>query len=142
MGISGLLFFYRERLREQAVEEVLAGFGIAVAVALLFAVTVASQSIASSAEEVNRALIGSATLQLRSRGPEGLPESMLGRVEALKRVKHAAPLLEESATILARSGASVPVNVAGAVISVASLDGLIHSQPIATLEIGGMGLSR
>jgi putative ABC transport system permease protein len=142
MGISGLLFFYRERLREQAVEEVLAGFGIAVAVALLFAVTVASQSIASSAEEVNRALIGSATLQLRSRGPEGLPESMLGRVEALKGVKHAAPLLEESATILARSGASVPVNVAGADISVAALDGLIHTLPIATLESGGMGLSR
>jgi putative ABC transport system permease protein len=142
MGISGLLFFYRERLRQQAVEELLAGFGIAVAVALLFAVTVASQSIASSAEEVNRALIGSATLQLRSRGPEGLPESLLGRVEALKGVKHAAPLLEESATILARSGASVPVNVAGADISVAALDGLIHTLPIATLESGGMGLSR
>jgi putative ABC transport system permease protein len=142
MGISGLLFFYRERLREQAVEELLAGFGIAVAVALLFAVTVASQSIANSAEEVNRALIGPATLQLRSRGPGGLPESLLGRVEALKGVEHAAPLLEENATIIARNGASVPVDVAGADISVAALDGLIHTLPIATLESGGMGLSR
>lgn len=142
MGISGLLFFYRDRLREQAVEELLAGFGIAVAVALLFAVTVASQSVGSSAEEVNRALIGPATLQLRSRGPEGLPESLLGRVEALKGVEHAAPLLEENATMVARDGSSVLVNVAGADISVAALDGLIHTLPIATLESGGMGLSR
>lgn len=142
MGISGLLFFYRDRLREQAVEELLAGFGIAVAVALLFAVTVASQSIASSAEEVNRALIGPANLQLRSRGPEGLPESLLARVEALKGVKHAAPLLEANATIVAGNGASVPVNLAGADVSVAVLDGLIHTLPIGTLESGGIGLSR
>ncbi|HTW40732.1 MAG TPA: FtsX-like permease family protein [Solirubrobacteraceae bacterium] len=142
MGISGLLFFYRERLRQQAVEELLAGFGIAVAVALLFAVTVASQSVASSAEEVNRALVGPANLQLRARGPEGLSEALLGRVEALKGVAHAAPLLEENATIRAGSGASVSVNLAGADVSVAALDGLIHTLPIATLEGGGVGLSR
>ena len=142
MGISGLLFFYRDRLRQQAVEELLAGFGIAVAVALLFAVTVASQSIASSAEEVNRALIGPSDLQLRSRGPEGLPESLLGRVEALKGVGHSAPLLEENATIVAGNGASVPVNLAGADVSIAALDGLIHTLPIATLQSGGIGLSR
>jgi putative ABC transport system permease protein len=142
MGISGLLFFYRDRLRQQRVEELLAGFGIAVAVALVFAVTVASESIASSAEEVNRALIGPADLQLRSRGPEGLSESLLGRVEALKGVEHAAPLLEENATIIAGSGASVPVNLAGADVSVAALDGLIRTLPIATLQSGGMGLSR
>lgn len=142
MGISGLLFFYRDRLREQAVEELFAGFGIAVAVALLFAVTVASQSIGGSAEEVNRALIGPATLQLRSRGPEGLPESLLGRVEAIKGVEHTAPVLEESATILAGSGASVPVNLAGADVSLAALDGLVHTLPIATLQSGGVGLSR
>jgi putative ABC transport system permease protein len=142
MSLSGLRFFYRERLRQQAIQELFAGLGIAVAVALLFAVTVASQSVTSSAEEVNRALIGPANLQLRARGPEGLPEGMLGRVESLEGVQHAAPLLEQTATIVARSGASVAVNLAGTEISLAVLDGLVHTLPIATLERGGIGLSK
>ncbi|HSZ04853.1 MAG TPA: FtsX-like permease family protein [Solirubrobacteraceae bacterium] len=142
MGLPGLLFFYRERLREQRVEELFAGLGIAVAVALLFAVTVASQSIASSAEEVNRTLVGPATLQLRARGPEGLAEHMLGRVEDLKGVRHAAPLLEEDATIVAHGGASVPVTLAGTDVSLAVLDGLVHTLPISTLSSEGIGLSK
>lgn len=142
MSLSGLRFFYRERLRQQAIPELLAGLGIAVAVALLFAVTVASQSITSSAEEVNRALIGPANLQIRARGPEGLDEGVLGRVENLKGVQHAAPLLEQTATIVAPTGASATVNLAGTVISLAVLDGLVHTLPIATLEKGGLGLSK
>jgi putative ABC transport system permease protein len=141
MSFSALRFFYRERLRQQAVQELFAGLGIAVAVALLFAVTVASQSVTSSAEEVNRALIGPADLQLRARGAEGLDESMLARVEGLKGVEHAAPLLEQIATIKGQNGVSVNVNLAGAVVSLATLDGLIHTLPIATLEKGGIGLS-
>ncbi len=140
MSFSALRFFYRERLRQQAVQELFAGLGIAVAVALLFAVTVASQSVTSSAERVNRALIGPADLQLRARGAEGLDEGMLGRVERLRGVKLAAPLLEEIATIKAQDGASVTVNLAGAVVSLAVLDGLVHTLPIATLEKGGLGL--
>jgi putative ABC transport system permease protein len=142
MSLSGLRFFYRERLRHQAIQELFAGLGIAVAVALVFAVTVASHSVTSSAEEVNRALIGPANLQLRSRGPEGLPEGMLSRVESLEGVQHAAPLLEQTATIVARSGASVAVNLAGTEISLAVLDGLVHTLPIATLEKGGIGLTK
>jgi putative ABC transport system permease protein len=142
MSLSGLRFFYRERLRQQAIQELFAGLGIAVAVALLFAVTVASQSVTSSAEEVNRALIGPANLQLRSRGPEGLAEGLLSRVESLKGVQHAAPLLEQTATIVAPSGASVAVNLAGTEISLAVLDGLVHTLPIATLEKGGIGLTK
>lgn len=142
MSLSGLRFFYRQRLRHQAIQELFAGLGIAVAVALVFAVTVASQSVTSSAEEVNRALIGPANLQLRARGPEGLAEGMLARVESLEGVKHAAPLLEQTATIVARSGASVAVNLAGTEISLAVLDGLVHTLPIATLEKGGIGLTR
>jgi putative ABC transport system permease protein len=141
MRLSGLLFFYRDRLRYQRTEELFAGAGIAVAVALLFAVTVASQSVGSSAEEVNRALVGPSTLQLRARGPEGLAEDMLGRVEALEGVEHAAPILEEDATIVAADGAHVSVNLAGTDISLAVLDGLVHTLPIATLEKGGIGLS-
>ena len=142
MSLSGQRFFYRQRLRHQAIQELFAGLGIAVAVALVFAVTVASQSVTSSAEEVNRALIGPANLQLRSRGPEGFAEGMLSRVESLDGVQHAAPLLEQTATIVAPSGASVAVNVAGTEISLAVLDGLVHTLPIATLEKGGIGLTK
>src|ERR1700729_3399216 len=104
MRLPGLLFFYRQRLSEQAVPELFAGLGIMVAVALVFAVTVASQSVANSAGEVNRALVGPASLQLRARGPEGIDEHMLDRVEALRGVAHAAPLLEQTATIVAANG--------------------------------------
>lgn len=142
MRLPGLLFFYRQRLSEQAVPELFAGLGIAVAVALVFAVTVASQSITNSASEVNRALVGPASLQMRARGPEGIDEHMLDRVEALKGVAHAAPLLEQTATIVAANGASVSVNLAGTDISLAVLDGLVHTLPIATLEKGGIGLSK
>jgi putative ABC transport system permease protein len=141
MGFSGLLFFYRERLRQQGVEELFAAFGIAIAVALLFAVTVASGSVGSSAKEVNRALVGPATLQLRARGPEGLAESLLGRVEGLDGVQHAAPLLEEDATLAAGDGATVPINLAGTDVSLAVLDGLVHTLPISTLSREGIGLS-
>ena len=141
MGFSGLVFFYRERLRQQRVQELFAGLGIAVAVALLFAVTVASESVTSSAEEVNRALVGPASLQLRSRGPDGFDQSMLARVARLKGVQQTAPLLEETATIISK-GRSATVNLAGANIDLAVLDGLVHTLPIATLETGGIGLSK
>lgn len=83
MRLSGLIFFYRQRLGEQTVPELFAGLGIAVAVALVFAVTVASQSIIDSADEVNRALVGPASLQLRARSQEGIEEHILDRVETL-----------------------------------------------------------
>ena len=134
MGLSGLRFFYRERLRHQAIEELFAGLGIAVAVALLFAVTVASQSITSSAEEVNRALIGPANLQLRSRGPEGLPEGMLGRVESSRGRAARRSASGTDRDDRAGSGASVAVNLAGTDVSLAVLDGLVHTLPIATLQ--------
>src|SRR5690242_18766972 len=67
---------------------------------------------------------------------------MLGRVESLPGIKRAAPLLEQTATIATSGGATVTVNLAGAPISLAVLDGLVHTLPIATLENGGMGLSR
>jgi putative ABC transport system permease protein len=142
MGVSGLLFFYRERLRDQAVEELFAGVGIAAAVALLFAVTVASRSIAGSAEKVNKALVGPATLQLRARGSEGLSENLLARVDALAGVERAAPLLEENATLVSHGGAGVPVSLAGTNVSLATLDGLLHTLPLATLSNGGLGISR
>jgi putative ABC transport system permease protein len=89
-----LLYFYRRRLRVHAIQELLAGIGIAIAVALVFAALVAEGSIAGSAREVVHAVVGPADLQLRARGGQGFDERVLQRVEHIAGVKQAAPFLE------------------------------------------------
>ena len=137
-----LLYIYRRRLRVHAVQELLAGLGVAVAVALVFATLVASGSVAGSAEQVVHTVIGPATLQLRARGPEGFSEAMLARVERLPGVKQAAPLLDETATVSVPGGRRLIVYIAGTDVSLATLNGLAHTLPIAVLSAGGIGLSR
>lgn len=136
-----LLYLYRRRLRVHAVQELLAALGVAVAVALVFATIVAAGSIAGSAGEVLRTVAGPATLQLNARGGEGLGEGLLERVERLPGVRQAAPLLQQTATIVSPGGRSVTVDLAGADTSLVVLDGLAHTLPTATLTRGGIGLS-
>jgi putative ABC transport system permease protein len=141
MGPAMLLYLYRRRLRVHAVQELLAGVGVAIAVALVLATTIASQSIAGSAGEVVHTVIGPASLQLRARDSDGFQESLLTRVEHLPGVAQAAPILEQTATIRAVNGRQVTVDLAGADTSLVVLDGLAHTLPIATLSPGGLGLS-
>jgi putative ABC transport system permease protein len=169
MSPRALVYFYRRRLRVHAVQELLAGAGVAVSVALVFATIVASASIAGSAAEVVRTVIGPAQLQLTARGPSGMPEALVARVRHLPGVAQAAPLLEQTATVIAPTaeGASpapagaqtratardasptpgagsraVTVDLAGADTSLVILDGLAHTLPTKTLSAGGIGLSR
>jgi putative ABC transport system permease protein len=142
MRLGGLVYFYRRRLRAHALQELLAGIGIAVAVALVFAASVAESSITGSAREVVRAVVGPANLQLRARGNVGFDERTLARVERIGGVKQVAPLLEAQATVLARNGRTTTIDLAGTDVSLAVLDGLAHTLPIATLSPGGIGLSR
>ncbi len=137
-----LLYIYRRRLRAHGVAELLAGAGIAVAVALVLAATVAEGSIAGSTRQVVHAVVGQASLQLRTQNGEGFDEAMLARVEAIPGVKQAAPLLEQPATLLAASGRRVTVDLAGTDVSLAVLDGLAHTLPLNALSPGGIGLSR
>ncbi len=137
-----LFYFYRRRLRVHAVQELLAGIGIAVAVALVFATLIAEGSIAGSASEAVHAVVGPASLQLRARDGDGFDERLLTRVQRLSGVKQAAPLLEQSATVRTAGGRSTPVDLAGTDVSLAVLNGLAHTLPIAALSPGGIGLSR
>lgn len=137
-----LLYIYRRRLRAHGVAELLAGVGIAVAVALVLAATVAEGSIAGSTRQVVHAVVGQASLQLRARDSEGFDERMLARVEGIPGVKQAAPLLEQTATVLAANGRRVTVDLAGTDVSLAVLDGLAHTLPLNALSPGGIGLSR
>jgi putative ABC transport system permease protein len=141
MGPYALAYLYRNRLRVHAAQELLAGLGVAVAVALVSATLIANASIAGSAGEVVHTVIGPANLQVRSQGPEGFSESLLGRVERLPGVQQAAPLLEETATLLSPSGRRVAVYLAGADLSLATLDGLAHTIPRQSLSADGISLS-
>jgi putative ABC transport system permease protein len=141
MGPYALAYLYRNRLRAHAAQELLAGLGVAVAVALVSATLIANGSIAGSASEVVRKVIGPASLQVRTRGPEGFSESLLARVERLPGVRQAAPLLEETATLVGPSGRRVAVYLAGADLSLATLDGLAHTIPRQSLSANGISLA-
>jgi putative ABC transport system permease protein len=142
LGVRTLMYFYRRRLRVHAVQELLAGVGIAVGVALVFAVMVANSSITSSAQAVVNTVIGPADLQLHARGPDGFDERILTHVEHMPGVEQAAPLLEQTATVVGPHGHRVTVNIAGTDIGLAVLDGLAHTLPLGALSPGGIGLSQ
>jgi putative ABC transport system permease protein len=137
-----LLYLYRARLRVNAAQELMAAIGVAVAVALLFSTLVASASISSSSDEVVRAVIGPANLQVRSRSSDGFDEGLLRTIKRLPGVAQAAPLLEQTATISREGARSVTVDVAGTDPTLAILNGLAHKLPIAALTSGTIGLSR
>ncbi|HEY5343381.1 MAG TPA: FtsX-like permease family protein [Solirubrobacteraceae bacterium] len=142
MGPYALVFLYRRWLRVHAAQECFAGIGIAIAVALVFAATVAQSSIAGSSGEVVRAVTGPASLQLRARTGQGFDERLLVRVEHLPGVKRAAPLLEQTATIRAANGRHTTIDLAGTDASLAVLDGLGETLPLAALRPGTIGLSQ
>ncbi|HEX4436652.1 MAG TPA: FtsX-like permease family protein [Solirubrobacteraceae bacterium] len=125
-----------------AAQECFAGLGIAIAVALVFAATVAESSISGSSSEVVRAVTGPASLQLRARSGQGFDEHLLKRVERLPGVKQAAPLLEQTATVSAPSGRRTTIDLAGTDTSLAVLDGLGETLPLAALRPGTIGLSK
>ncbi len=139
---AALLYLYRRRLRVHRVQEMLAGLGVAIAVALVFAAMVANGSVAGSAGEVVHAVIGPADLQLRARDSAGLDEHLVARVAHLPGVRQAAPLLEQTATLRSASGRHTTVDLAGADLRFAVLNGLAHTLPIAAFAPGGIGLSR
>ncbi len=141
MSPYALLWLYRRRLRVHGIQELLAGVGVAVAVALIFSTMVAAESIAGSAAEVVRAVTGPASLQMHARGSEGISQALLARTERLPGVRQAAALLEETATVIGPGGRAATVELAGADTSLVVLDGLAHTIPRATLSAGGLGLS-
>jgi putative ABC transport system permease protein len=138
---GALVYFYRRRLRAHATQELLAAVGVAVAVALVLAATVAQSSITGATRQVVRAVIGPANLQLRARDPTGFPESTLAQVEHLDGVAQAAPLLERTVRMIGPGGRSASVYLAGTDVSLAVLNGLGRSLPLDALRPGVIGLS-
>jgi putative ABC transport system permease protein len=142
MRPSALLFMYRRRLKAHLAQELFAGAGIAIAVALVFAAILAEGSISSSAGRVVHTVIGPADLQLRARGSGGFSEATNARVKRLHGVRQAAPLLEETASVTSASGRQISVEVAGTDLRLAVLDGLAETLPIGSLSTNGIALSQ
>jgi putative ABC transport system permease protein len=137
-----LVQLYRRRLRVHAAQELFAAVGVAIAVALVFAATVAESSIAGSSAQVVRTVAGPASLQLRSRGDLGFDGHAIDYVEHLPGVEQAAPILEQTATVRAPGGRLTSIDLAGTDASLGVLDGLGETLPLAALTPGTIGLTR
>jgi len=121
--VQTLLYFYGRRLRTHPIQELLAGLGIAIGVALAFAVLVANGSVASSANEIVRAVVGRADLQLQARDAHGFDAHVLDEAARVPGVRAAAPLLEQRAVLRGPNGRDVAVNLGSLDPRLAALSG-------------------
>lgn len=139
--LTMLLFLYRRRLRAHPIQELLAGAGIAVGVALVFGVLLANSSLTSSAQQLVRGLTGSARLQLVARSQAGFPEALTAKVRALPGVQVAAPVLRQNMVVIGPRGREA-IQLIGVSPSLASLGGVAQQQlgNGAVLLSGGIGL--
>ncbi len=139
MRLSALLYFYGRRLRTRPVQELLAGLGITIGVALVFAVQVANSSITGASNQIVRGIAGTASLQLRSRDANGFDAQLIDRVRRLPGVLTSAPILDQSATVIGPNGKRVAVYLAGAAPSLLALEGSI-TQSIALHNLSSSGI--
>jgi putative ABC transport system permease protein len=140
MPLSALIYFYGRRLRTHPVQEALAGLGIAVGVALVFAVQIANSSVTSGSSQIVKSIAGSAKLQLRARSSSGFDERMADRVRALPGVQAASPVLDVTATVVGPSGRQVTVQLASADVSLVAIDRLARGIRPDRLEPNGVVL--
>lgn len=104
MRTRNLLLLSLQRARARPLQELLALLGIAVGVALAYAVLVANGSVAASIDELVRGVAGRAELQLTARGPHGFEASVAREVARVPGVRATAPLVELRASIAGPAG--------------------------------------
>jgi putative ABC transport system permease protein len=120
--LSMLAHLYWVRLRSHAVQELLAGSGIAVGVALVLGVLVANASLTGSAGELVHQVVGSARLQLAARSQDGFDQHLASASGHLAGVQAAAPVLRENVAVVGPHGRQ-SVQLLGVTPSVVSLGG-------------------
>ncbi len=118
-----LLHIYRLRLRSHAVQELLAGSGIAIGVALVLGVLVANSSLTGSAGEVIHRVAGAAPLELSARSPEGFGQGLATVAARLPGVASANGVLRQGAVIVGPRGRA-SLQLIGLTPSIAQLRGL------------------
>ncbi len=142
MSLSALIYFYRRRLRSHPVQELLAGAGIAVGVALVFAVQVANSSVNSGSRTAVRTIMGAANLQLLARSPDGMPEATVARLRALPGVQAAGGVIDLDAVVRGRDGRQATVQLMSASATLAPLAGLARRPSVLSVSPYAMLLPR
>jgi putative ABC transport system permease protein len=139
--MSMLFRFYGWRLRRNTAQELLAGSGIAVGVALVFGVLVANTSLTGSAATLLHGLTGSARIELSARSSQGVNEQLVTTVRELPGVAAAAGLLREEVTVRGPRGRE-SVQLIGLDPNIIRLGVLTEHEPSASelLLIAGLGL--
>jgi putative ABC transport system permease protein len=124
MSLRALVFLYGWRVRAHPLHELLAGAGIAVGVALLFAVQISNASLTGSVKQLVSAITGDAQFELAARDDQGFDARLLTAVRGIPGVEAAAPSLERRAMIVGPRGRS-SVALIGTDPSFAQLGGAI-----------------
>jgi putative ABC transport system permease protein len=137
--VSILFHLYFRRLRSQTVQELLAGSGIAIGVALVLGVLLANASLLGSTEQTLRGVIGAARLELVARSDNGFDQKLAQRVALLPGVQVAASVLQENAAILGPKG-RVSIRLIGVTPRVVSLGGAITQNIGAGPSLIGEGI--
>ncbi|HEY4894591.1 MAG TPA: ABC transporter permease, partial [Solirubrobacteraceae bacterium] len=127
MRLSTLAYLYARRLRTHPLQELLAGLGIAVGVALVFAVQVATSSIADGSSQIVHGILGRADLQLRARSEAGVDEALAIRVRSLAGVRRVARGIELTATATGPSGHPVTLQLASTDMTPSSTVGIVRN---------------
>ncbi|MFL5819018.1 MAG: ABC transporter permease [Conexibacter sp.] len=127
MTLRGLVDHYRDRVRAHPVQEAFTGAGVAIGVALVFAVLVTNGNITTNARDLVHGIGGSARLELVARDDVGFDANALSRVRALRDVAAASPLMEQRAAVAGPAG-RVAVDLVGVDGSITGLHGDVTRQ--------------
>ncbi len=104
MRWGSIVRLYWHRLRARLLRELFAFAGVAVGVALLFAVQVSNASLGHSVADLMHAFVGRAQMQLLSRSAQGFDERLVDVVARDPEVRAAAPVLELPANLVGPAG--------------------------------------
>jgi putative ABC transport system permease protein len=104
LRLTMLLHICGRRLRLHTGQELLAGSGIAVGVALVFGVLFANTSLTGSAGELIHQVVGSARLELAARSPAGFDERLAVEAGRLPGVRASVGALRENVVVVGAHG--------------------------------------
>jgi putative ABC transport system permease protein len=128
-----LLRLYWYRLRQQPAQEALALAGIAVGVALIFAVEVANTSVPVSVRDLERGIAGGASVEVAARSPEGYDEGLVSKVGEAPGVLGDSGILDARVTVAGPRG-QLPLTLVGADAGISAIGGpLVRNFPWRTL---------
>jgi len=134
-----LLLFYTRHLRLQPLRELMAIFGVAAGVALLFTMQIANSSVVGSFEQISRGVAGRATLEVAARSPEGFDGSVYAQVAQLPGIRATAPILEQRIVAVGPAG-SRELTLIGADERLPALGGTLAAHFQRAVETSRRGL--